>query len=72
MNLPSYKDFTAQKMKFSIKDFFSKCDQICRKLGITGDLVTYTEEILNVRLNFCAVFLTLHLSHFFNYHHVFA
>ena len=23
---------TAQKMKFSIKDFFSKCDQICRKL----------------------------------------
>ena len=21
--------FTAQKMKFSIKDFFSKCDQIC-------------------------------------------
>ena len=24
---------TAQKMKFSIKDFFSKCDQICRKLG---------------------------------------
>ena len=24
---------TAQKMKFSIKDFFSKCDQIRRKLG---------------------------------------
>ena len=23
---------TAQKMKFSIKDFFSKCDQIRRKL----------------------------------------
>ena len=23
---------TAQKIKFSIKDFFSKCDQICRKL----------------------------------------
>ena len=21
---------TAQKMKFSIKDFFSKCDEICR------------------------------------------
>ena len=25
---------TAQKMKFSIKDFFSKCDQISRKLRI--------------------------------------
>ena len=23
--------YTAQKMKFSIKDFFSKCDQIRRK-----------------------------------------
>ena len=23
--------YTAQKMKFSIKDFFSKCDQILRK-----------------------------------------
>ena len=23
-----YKTITAQKMKFSIKDFFSKCDQI--------------------------------------------
>ena len=26
------RNYTAQKMKFSIKDFFSKCDQICRKL----------------------------------------
>ena len=34
--------FTAQKMKFSIKDFFS------------ADLVTFTEEILN-RKFFCAV-----------------
>ena len=25
---------TAQRMEFSIKDFFSKCDQICRKLRI--------------------------------------
>ena len=25
---------TAQKMKFSIKDFFSKCDQICSFLRI--------------------------------------
>ena len=32
-------------MKFSIKDFFSKCDQI------RNDLVTFTEEIIT----FCAV-----------------
>ena len=39
--------YTAQKMKFSIKDFFSKCDQIRRKL---------TEEILNGKLHFlCSV-----------------
>ena len=30
-------------MKFSSKDFFSKCDQI---------LVTFTEEILNGKLHF--------------------
>ena len=33
-------------MKFSIKDFFSKCDQF------PADLVTFTEEILNENLNF--------------------
>ena len=33
-------------MKFSIKDFFSKCDQI------PADLVTFTEEILNGKLPF--------------------
>ena len=26
--MPKYALHTAQKMKFSIKDFFSKCDQI--------------------------------------------
>ena len=30
---------TAQKMKFSIKDFFSKCDQICSFLGIWPHLL---------------------------------
>ena len=39
---------TAQKMKFSIQDFFSKCDQIRRP----ADLVTFTEEILNGKLHF--------------------
>ena len=38
---------TAQKMKFSIKDFFSK---------FAADLVTFTEEILNGKLQFlCSV-----------------
>ena len=30
---------TAQRMKFSIKDFFSKCDQIDRKLQIWSHLL---------------------------------
>ena len=30
---------TAQNMKFSIKDFFSKCDQIRRKLRIWSHLM---------------------------------
>ena len=41
-------NYTAQKMKFSNKNFFSKCDQICRKL----DLTAFTEEILNEKLHF--------------------
>ena len=44
---------TAQKINFSFKDFFSKCDQIRRK---TADMVTFTEEILNGKLHFlCSV-----------------
>ena len=39
-------EFTAQNMKFSIKDFFSKCGQICSLL------VTFTEKILNGKLHF--------------------
>ena len=35
------------KMKFSIKHFFSKCDQIRR-----NHLVIFTEEILNEKLHF--------------------
>ena len=31
--------FTAQKIKFSIKDFFSKCDQIRKKLQIWSHLL---------------------------------
>ena len=32
----SFVNFIAQKMKFSIEDFFSKCDQIRRKLRIVA------------------------------------
>ena len=38
----SYKSLvsnTAQKIKFSIKDFFSKCEQICSKLWIWSHLL---------------------------------
>ena len=30
---------TTQKMKFSIRDFFSKCDQICKKVRIWSHLL---------------------------------
>ena len=41
-------------MKFPIKDFFSKCDQIvnCNQI-VNINLVTFTEEIVNGKL--CAV-----------------
>ena len=35
----SLTTYTAQKMKFSIKDFFSKCNQIRRKLRIWSHLL---------------------------------
>ena len=47
---------TVRKTTFSIKDFFSKCDQIHRKLWIeTADLVPFTEKTLNRKLHFCTV-----------------
>ena len=36
---PLDKTHTAQKMKFSIKDFFSKCDKIRRKLRVWSHLL---------------------------------
>ena len=45
--------YNAEQMEFSIKDFFSKCDQIHRKLR---NLVRFTKEMLNERLRFlCSV-----------------
>ena len=45
---------TAQKMKFSIKDFFSKYDQIRRKLRIWSNLL---KKSLMENFIFCAVWL---------------
>ena len=49
-------DHTAQNMKFSIKDFFSKCDQI-RLRKFTEEMYwTFTEEIFNGKHHFlCSV-----------------
>ena len=44
---------TAQKMNFSIKDFFSKRDQI--NLQETADLVAFTGEILNRKIHFSCI-----------------
>ena len=46
-------DFTAQKMKFSVKDFASKCDLIDRKLRIWSHLL---DKSLMKNFIFCAVF----------------
>ena len=48
---PSY--FTVQKMKFSIKDFLSKCNQICSFLRIWSCLL---KRFLMENFIFCAVF----------------
>ena len=44
---------TAQKIKFSIKNFFSKCDQIRRKLRILSHLL---KKSLIENFIFCAVY----------------
>ena len=51
-----YSILTAQKMKFSIKDFFSKCDQIRRKLRIWSHL---PKKFLMENFIFCAVSATI-------------
>ena len=42
-----------QKMKFSIKDLFTKCDQIGRTLQIWSHLL---KKSLMENFNFCAVY----------------
>ena len=51
-NLPAATTDTAQKIKFSIQDFFSKCDQIHRKLQILPHLL---KKSLTENFIFCAV-----------------
>ena len=50
---------TAQKMKFSMKDFFTKCDQIRRKLRIWSHLLKIS---LMENFIFCAVIPILSLN----------
>ena len=57
--IKKYFAITAQKMKLSIKDLFSKCDQIHGFLQFPADLVTFTEEILNEILHFLCSVLVL-------------
>ena len=51
-NFAVISPYTAQKMKFSIKDFFSKYDQIQRKLQIWSHIL---KKSLMENLIFCAV-----------------
>ena len=45
-------DFTLEMKKFSFKDFFSKCEQILRKLRILSHLL---KKSLKENFIFCAV-----------------
>ena len=52
-NYHVFPDFdTAQKLKFSVKDFFSRCDQIRSFLRIWSHLL---KKCLMENFNFCAV-----------------
>ena len=54
IKIPSCLHYTAQKMKFSIKDFVSKCDQIRRKQRLWSHLL---KKPLMENFIFCAVLL---------------
>ena len=61
--------FTAKIMKFSIKEFFSKCDQICSFLRIWSHLL---KKPLMENLIFCAAFLRIeHIKICFYFYLVF-
>ena len=53
--IPAKGPYTAQKMKFSIKDFFSKCHQIRRKLRKLWIWSHLLKKSLTENFIFCAV-----------------
>ena len=57
--LYTHKTCTAQKLKFSINDFFSKRDQICRKLRIWSHL---QKKLLIENFICCAVIVKITLK----------
>ena len=59
----SHRAFTAQKMKFLIKDFFSKCHEIRRKLWIWSHLL---KRSVMQNFIFCAKFGESASLFFFN------
>ena len=61
INIKNNNNGTVQRMKFSIKYFFSKCDQ---NLQFSADLFTFTEEILNGKLHFYCTVNVLDGSYF--------
>ena len=54
--LLNFINLTAQKMKFSIKNIFIKCGQICRKLLIWSHLLN---KSLMENFIFCSVFVRI-------------
>ena len=58
MNLP------AQKIRFSIKGFFSKCEEIRRRLR--ADLLTFTKKIYYGKLHLCAI-ITISFNDLLNF-----
>ena len=56
---------TAQKMKFSIKDFFSKCDQIRRKLQISSYLLKKSLMETSFCVQLSVIFMGSFSSHCF-------
>ena len=53
LELLEIRNNKTQKMKFSFKDFFSECDQICRKLQIWSQLLkkSLMENFIFVQCN---------------------
>ena len=61
------REHTAQKMKFSIKDFFNKCDQIRRKLRISSHLLkkSLMENFILCTVTLCSNGLVAYGNYFF-------